>query len=175
MAIRWLGRDGARREITYAGLAAEAARCAHVLTARGLGRGDRVFALMGREPALYAAALGTLKAGMTFTPLFAAFGPEPVRARMEIGEASALVTTAAQYRRKVADWRASLPSLRRVLIADAASQAEAPEGCVALVPAMAAAPTASRRPGRARRMWRSSISPRARQAGPRGRCMSMPR
>jgi acetyl-CoA synthetase len=30
-------------------------------------------------PELYAAALGTRKAGMAFIPLFAAFGPEPIR------------------------------------------------------------------------------------------------
>jgi hypothetical protein len=38
-------------------------------------------------PALYAAALGTLKAGMAFSARFCAFGPEPTRAQMEIGGA----------------------------------------------------------------------------------------
>jgi acetyl-CoA synthetase len=33
--------------------------------------------MAGRVPELYATALGTLKAGMIFTPLFSAFGPEP--------------------------------------------------------------------------------------------------
>ncbi|MCL5778297.1 acetate--CoA ligase [Limibaculum sp. FT325] len=135
-AIRWLGREGGSRDLTYAELAADAARFANVLAGLGLEPGDRVFALMGRVPALYAAALGTLKAGMTFTPLFAAFGPEPIRSRMEIGAASVLVTTGALYRRKVAAWRHDLPSLKAVLIADD----DAPEGCIALGPAMAAAP-----------------------------------
>jgi acetyl-CoA synthetase len=136
VAIRWLGReDGARQEITYAGLDAMAARFANVLAEHGLERGDRLFTLMGRVPELYAATLGALKAGLVVSPLFAAFGPEPVRARMEIGEASVLITTAALYRRKVADWREELPSLKLVLIVGD----EAPEGCVALGPAMAAA------------------------------------
>ena len=135
VAIRWQGRDDSRHEITYGGLAAEAARFANVLAAHGLGRGDRLFTLMGRVPALYAATLGALKAGLVVSPLFAAFGPEPVRARMEIGAARVLVTTAALYRRKVADWRNALPSLKLVLIVGD----EAPEGCVALGPAMAAA------------------------------------
>ena len=137
VAIRWLGLDGTRRDMTYADLAGDAARFANVLAAQGLGRGTRVYSLLGRVPALYAAALGTLKGGMTFTPLFAAFGPEPIRARMEIGEGNVLVTTAALYRRKVAEWRAEIPSLRLVLIVD---EGEPPEGCVALGPAMAAAP-----------------------------------
>ncbi|MBW6505132.1 MAG: acetate--CoA ligase [Rhodobacteraceae bacterium] len=136
IAIRWLGKDGARRDLSYAEMAAMAARFANVLAAQGLRRGDRVFALMGRTPELYAVALGTMKAGMVFTPLFSAFGPGPIRTRMEIGEASVLVTTAAIYSHKIADWRAEIPSLRLVLIVGDA----APEGCMALGPALAAAP-----------------------------------
>ncbi|SEQ48100.1 acetate--CoA ligase [Thalassovita taeanensis] len=136
VAIRWLGKDNDRRDLTYAELSADAARFANVLAQHGLAPGARVYALMGRVPELYAAALGTLKAGMTFTPLFAAFGPEPIKARMEIGEGNVLVTTAALYRKKVASWIRDLPSLRLILILD---DAPAPEGCVALRPAMAAA------------------------------------
>lgn len=134
-ALIWLGRDGGRQVLTYADLAADAARFANVLRAHGIGVGDRMFLLSGRVPALYAATLGALKAGVVASPLFAAFGPEPVRARMEIGGASVLVTTEAQYRRKVAEWRAEMPGLKLVLIIGD----EAPEGCVALGPAMAAA------------------------------------
>jgi hypothetical protein len=35
-------------------------------------------------------------------PLFSAFGPEPVRQRLDLGDARVLVTTATLYRRKVA-------------------------------------------------------------------------
>ena len=38
-------------------------------------------------PELYFAALGTLKNGSVFSPLFSAFGPEPIKARMSIGSA----------------------------------------------------------------------------------------
>ena len=44
IALIWLGRDGARRVLTYAGLARDAARFANVLMAQGLRRDDRVFA-----------------------------------------------------------------------------------------------------------------------------------
>lgn len=135
-ALIWLGREGARRIITYADLAADAARFARVLRAHSIAPGERMFLLSGRVPELYAATLGALKAGVVVSPLFAAFGPEPVRARMKIGGASVLVTTEAQYRRKVADWRAEMPSLKLVLIIGDT----APEGCVALGPEMAAAP-----------------------------------
>lgn len=135
LAIRWLSRDGATRDISYGALSGMASRFAGVLAAHGIRPGDSVFALTGRVPELYAAALGTLKAGGVFTPLFSAFGPEPIRTRMEIGAARVLVTTPALYRRKIAEWRAELPDLRLVLT----TGEDAPEGCVALGPAMAAA------------------------------------
>ncbi|PWE49581.1 acetate--CoA ligase [Thioclava sp. NG1] len=134
-AILWLGKDGERQSLSYRDLAARTARFANVLTAHGLEPGDRLFGLAGRVPDLYVAALGTLKAGMIFSPLFSAFGPEPLRTRLEIGEANALITTASIYRRKIAAWRDEIPSLKLVLIIGD----EAPEGCVALGPAMAAA------------------------------------
>lgn len=80
--------------------------------------------------------IGVLKAEVVVSPLFAAFGPEPVRARMEIGGASVLVTTAQHCARKVPPWRESMPGLRLVLILGD----DVPEGCVALGPAMTAAP-----------------------------------
>ena len=134
-ALIWLGRDGARRVLSYADLAADAARFAHVLRAHGIGPGAVMFLLSGRVPELYAATIGALKAGVVVSPLFAAFGPEPVQARMEIGRASVLVTTAQHYARKVAQWRENMPGLRLVLILGY----DAPEGCIALGPAMAAA------------------------------------
>ena len=90
LALRWIGKDQSRHDFTYERLAAETSRFASVLKGLGLARGDRVFALLGRVPELYVAALGTLKAGCVFSPLFSAFGPEPVRARMDIGEARVL-------------------------------------------------------------------------------------
>ena len=93
-------------------------RFANLLRDLGIGRGERVFSLLGRIPELYVAALGTLRNGSVFCPLFSAFGPEPVRTRMAIGEAKVLVTTSALYRRKVADWRNELPGLQHVLLID---------------------------------------------------------
>jgi acetyl-CoA synthetase len=115
-AMRWLGRDGTRRDFTYSDLAAQSNRFANVLKGLGLGRGDAVFGLMGRRPELYLAALGVWKNGSVFSPLFSAFGPEPLKARMTIGHARALVTTDALYERKVAAWRRELPELRHILL-----------------------------------------------------------
>jgi acetyl-CoA synthetase len=119
-ALRWLGRDGARRSYSYADLKTETDRFATLLRDLGHGKGVRVFSLLGRVPELYIAALGTLKAGGVFSPLYSAFGPEPVRARMTIGEAAVLVTTAADYQKKVLPWRSELPTLVTVLLIDPA-------------------------------------------------------
>jgi acetyl-CoA synthetase len=122
-AIRWLGRGGSARSLTYGDLKAATDRFARMLGSLGYGKGVRVFSLLGRIPELYVAALGTLKAGGVFCPLYSAFGPEPVRARMTIGEAQVLVTTAADYAKKVLPWRSQLPSLKHVLLVDAPADA----------------------------------------------------
>ena len=136
LALRWLGRDDTVRDFTYADLAQATSRFADVLARLGVGPGARVFALLHRVPDLYVAALGTLKRGAVFAPLYSVFGPEPVRQRMTLGNADVLVTTAALYRKKIAPWRDDLPSLRHVLLVD---EDAPPEGCLDLPTAMAEA------------------------------------
>jgi acetyl-CoA synthetase len=116
VALRCLRRDGSAADVTYAELRERTSRFASALAALGVERGDRVFALLGRVPELYVAALGTLKRGAVFSPLFSAFGPEPVRQRMSLGGARVLVTTPALYARKVAPVRDGLADLEHVLL-----------------------------------------------------------
>ena len=116
VAIRWLGKSSEVRDYTYRQLRVLTNRFANVLDHLGVRRGDGVFALAGRLPELYVTALGTLKLGGVFCPLFSAFGPEPIRARMSIGRARVLVTTEALYRRKVAALRGGLPELAHVVL-----------------------------------------------------------
>ena len=139
VAIRWLAKDLTQRDISYRELAALTSRFAHLLQRLDVAPGERVFSLLGRVPELYVAALGTLKAGRVFSPLFSAFGPEPVRSRMEIGDARVLVTTASLYRRKVAPWRTSMPRLAHVLLTDVGGD-ELPAGTLSLAEALANCP-----------------------------------
>ena len=118
VAIRWLAKDESVRDIEFGELAEQTSRFASLLRSLGIQPGERVFALLGRVPELYIAALGTLKAGCVFSPLFSAFGPEPVRERMQLGGGTVLVTTRALYAKKVEPVRDKLPSLRHVLFAD---------------------------------------------------------
>jgi acetyl-CoA synthetase len=116
VALRWLGKRGDTVDYTYAGLAELTSRFANVLRSLGVGPGARVYALAGRIPELYVAALGTLKSRGVFCPMFSAFGPEPIRVRMATGQARVLVTTESLYRRKIAGIRDALPDLRHVLL-----------------------------------------------------------
>jgi acetyl-CoA synthetase len=116
LALRWLGKSGARRDFTYAQLRDLTSRFANALQALGLAPGARVFMLAGRIPELYVAVLGTLKHRSISCALFSAFGPEPIHTRLEMGAADVLVTTGTLYKRKVADIRARLPRLKHVLL-----------------------------------------------------------
>ena len=119
VALRWLGRDGSRRELTYADLRNQSNRFANLLRELGVGRKERVFSLCGRIPELYVAALGTLKNTSVFCPLFAAFGPEPIAQRMQLGDARVLVTSDRLFRKKIKPQLDDLPELSYVLLADA--------------------------------------------------------
>jgi acetyl-CoA synthetase len=140
LAIRWLGGSH-QRDATYLELAALTNKFANVLRSLGVGKGDRIFCLSGRVPALYIAALGTFKNGSVFSPLFSAFGPEPVRARMTLGSARVLVTTEALYRKKVEAWRKDLPSLEFVLLTETEGES-LPPGTLSLDEAMSRASAA---------------------------------
>ncbi len=115
LAFRFLSGEHTR-DLTYRDLDAQSNRFANVLAGLGVGRGDVVFVLAARIPELYLAVLGSLKNGTPVSPLFAAFGPEPIATRLNLGSGTVLVTTASLYRKKVARVRGQVPSLRHVLI-----------------------------------------------------------
>ncbi len=116
VAIRWIAKDRSTRDYTYSDLSDLSTRFANALIDLGIERGEKVFSLLGRIPELFVTALGTWKRGAVFCPLFSAFGPGPIKARMTIAGASVLVTTERLYRRKVAPIMNELTSLRHVVL-----------------------------------------------------------
>jgi acetyl-CoA synthetase len=121
VAIRWLPAAGAARDITYAELALRSSRYAHLLRSLGVAKGDVVFVLCGRVPDLYASVLGALKCGAVVSPLFSAFGPEPLKTRINLGRGKVLVTTSALFERKVKKVRAEMPTLQHVVLLEEAA------------------------------------------------------
>ena len=134
-ALLWLGKRGERRAITYRELARLIRRFANVLKDLGVAPGDRVFVMLGRVPELYVAVLGSLLARAVVSPLFSAFGPEPIATRLKIGHGKVLVTSPELYARKVAQIRGEVPDLAHVLV----TGSEDEEGTTALQPLLEAA------------------------------------
>lgn len=116
IALRFVARNAPAFELSYSQLARQTNRFANVLRGLGVGQGDRLFVLAGRMPELYVAVLGALKNGTVVTPLFSAFGPEPIATRIKLGAGQVLVTTDLLYQRKIRQIRAQMPSLRHVLL-----------------------------------------------------------
>jgi acetyl-CoA synthetase len=116
IALRFLTQGAEPQELTYAELKRLSNRFANGLRNLGVGAGDRVFVLAGRCAALYVSVLGSLKNDCVVTPLFSAFGPEPIATRIGIARARVLITTEALYQRKIEQIRASLPTLEHVIV-----------------------------------------------------------
>ena len=122
--------DGAitTRDLSYAELGRLAGRFSSALRSLGINKGGRVFTIMGRIPELYIAMLGALRNGSVVSPLFSAFGPEPIATRVNIGQADVLVTTRALYQRKIAKIRDRLPSVRHIFVVDDGPAGDPPRG-----------------------------------------------
>ncbi len=103
-------------DVSYAELGRLTRKFTNVLRGLGIGKGDKVFVIMGRVPELYVSMLGALRNGSVVSPLFSAFGPEPIATRVNIGGADVLVTTPAIYKRKIAKIREELTSVKHVLL-----------------------------------------------------------
>jgi acetyl-CoA synthetase len=143
-ALRCIGSADTQREFSYEQLRGLTQQFSNVLRHLGLGVGDTVFTLLGRVPETYIVALGTVRIGAIFCPLYSVFGPEPIRNRLSAGRARVLVTTRQQYERKVAGLRESLPNLQHVLIVD--KDGDLPPSTVALWPLLNAADEGFSRP-----------------------------
>ena len=126
-AFRFVNAEGGRHGLTYRELARLTDRFGNALKSLGVGKGDCVFVLCGRRCELYVAVLGALKVGAVVSPLFPAFGPEPIRNRMAQANGKVLVTTANAYCRKVAPIRAELPALQHVVLVDDLGAGAMPE------------------------------------------------
>lgn len=113
-ATALLYSDAVRDEsYTFADLQERSNRFGNVLRKYGIGKGDRVFIFMPRQPELYFSLLGILKIGAIAGPLFEAFMETAVKDRLEDSGAVALVTTPELLHRVKRD---ELPNLRHIFL-----------------------------------------------------------
>jgi acetyl-CoA synthetase len=73
------------------------------------------------------------------SPLFSAFGPEPIQTRMAIGEGAVLITTSSLYAKKVASIRPALTTLRHVVAVADEMEPQLPPGVLDLSALLGAA------------------------------------
>lgn len=125
LALRWLGWNGEREDLTYGQLAEAASRVASVLLASGLQPGDTVGVMLGRRVETVTSALGVWKAGGVYCPLYADLGPDPLLIRLELGAVRMVVADASLYKELIAPLLPLLPDLSRVLLVGDAI----PDGC----------------------------------------------
>jgi acetyl-CoA synthetase len=140
-ALRWLPKSGEPIDFSYADLANLGNRFANALHDLGVAKGERIFTLLGRVPALYVTALGGWKHEAVLCPLFAAFGPEPIVARMLIAQPSVLVTSTRLFERKIANVIDQLPFLRHVILVDDSPEAVTTLSALAKTPSRTEAKT----------------------------------
>ena len=114
-AMIWEGKNGEKEQYTFGQMKQLSDRFANVLQSIGVVKGDRVFVFMDRIPELYIAIFGILKAGAIAGPLFSAFGPEPVKDRLQDSGAKVLVTQ-PDLRRKITEIIPELFELQHIIV-----------------------------------------------------------
>ena len=120
IALRCLDLSGNIEILSYGDLTVKSNSFANALGQLGVMPQDTVYTLLGRIPELYTACLGALKYEAIFCPLFAAFGPDPIKTRMNLGSAKVFLTTGELYEKKFGcsflDLAQAIPSLEHVII-----------------------------------------------------------
>ena len=125
LAMLWEGKNGEEERYTFEDMRRESNKFANVLKALGVQKGERVFIFAERLPELYFAVFGTLKAGCIIGPLFSAFGPDPVRDRLENSGASVLITQ-PDLRQRIAPILTQLPALKHTVIINKSNRSTEP-------------------------------------------------
>ncbi|MDI4234208.1 AMP-binding protein [Bradyrhizobium sp. Arg237L] len=122
----WEGEDKReRRSLTYREFDLEVGRLAQGLHEIGIGRGDVVAIYMPNLPETLVAFFAILKLGAIVMPLFSGFGPAPIQARLNHGEAKAVITADGTWRRGTSGPLKSVldmaleasPTVRHVIVA----------------------------------------------------------
>ena len=123
----WEGEDRReQRQLTYAEFASGVGALARALHDLGIGKGDVVAVYMPNLPETFMAFFAILKIGAIVMPLFSGFGPNPIRARLNHGEAKAVITADGTWRRGAAAPLKSVldealenaPSVRHVVVVE---------------------------------------------------------
>ena len=93
-ALIWFNGDNIEERYSFANIARLTSQFANLLTAHGIGKGDRVLIILPRIPAWQIAMVGCLKAGLVPIPCVTMLTSADISYRIENSAAKAVVTTA---------------------------------------------------------------------------------
>src|SRR4030043_925443 len=115
VALYWLGAEFEKKQYTFLELNDLANQFANLIQDLNIDIGERVFFFLSRIPELYFGFLGALKRGAIAGTMFAAFGPEAIKDRLENSQAKVLVIEPTLFDRfeKIAK---DLPELKIILV-----------------------------------------------------------
>ncbi|MBI3242697.1 MAG: AMP-binding protein [Chloroflexi bacterium] len=99
VAIIYESEEGDVRLLTYGDLFFEVNRCANMLRAHGLKKGDAVGLFMPMTPEIVVALLAIVKIGGIVLPLFSGYGVSAIVSRLNDAGAKALFTADGFFRR----------------------------------------------------------------------------
>jgi hypothetical protein len=99
-ALRWIGKDGTRVNMSYREMRTMSNKVANLVRALGVRKGDRVAGILPRVPETIAIMIGTWKAGAIYVPIFTGFGPEAIAFRLRNCEAT-VAFAHEEYRARV--------------------------------------------------------------------------
>jgi len=122
VALKYEGAERPASQMTFVELKEKSAQFANFLSQQGIGKGDRVAALLPRTPELMVVIMGTLRAGAVYQPLFTAFGSGAIEYRVQQAGTKLVVTDPAN-RPKLTDV-SGCPTILTVNRAAAAEGAE---------------------------------------------------
>ncbi|QQO20580.1 AMP-binding protein [Bradyrhizobium diazoefficiens] len=123
----WEGEDRReQRRLSYSEFASSVDRLASGLRKLGIGKRDVVAIYMPNLPETFVAFFAILKIGAIVMPLFSGFGPDPIRSRLNHGEATAVITANGTWRRGAPaplkpvldEALQAAPSVQHVIVAD---------------------------------------------------------
>ena len=107
--------DGTAEKWSFFELERASNRFANALRGLGIERGDRVAVLLSQSPELPVAHIAAYKLGAIVVPLFALFGEEALRMRLEDSAAKVIVTD-TEHHEVAATLREELPELGHVVL-----------------------------------------------------------
>jgi acetyl-CoA synthetase len=108
-------KDGKDVSLSYGDLSNESSKVSEFLKSLGICKGDRVAVCVDKNPSLYMALLGILKAGAVIVPVFSSFGIDAMKDRLEDSEAAAIVIQCA-YIDKITKFVGALPNLKNIIV-----------------------------------------------------------